>query len=354
MTPTSDHTSSSATRRGDSPTHDGTNALHLDVYGLRLLIDGDWPDIADELRRDFAWFEHEPPVDAPDVVISIQRRAPESERFGELPQAFITTRNAVFQCGSQTVVDYFGRVLSVYDRDRDQLLVQGEDHHLVHEAAYLFVLSRVGRHLDQSGLTRIHALGLSGGNGAVLLLLPSGGGKTTLALRALREPSVKLVSEDTPLLDRHGLVHPFPLRIGVNVGDEHLLPPGPVGRIERFEYGPKLVLSLDAFRDRIEERPQPLRHVVVGERSLGREGSLSPLPRRALVGPLLRDAVVGVGVAQMVEYVLERGSRDLLKQGRLAAARSRCCVPALFAQGWKLRLGRDPERNWAEVAQLLR
>ena len=50
-------------------------------------------------------------------------------------------------------------------------------------------------------------------------MLPSGGGKSTLALRALQEPGIGLISEDSPLLDRRGRLHPFPLRIGVNETD---------------------------------------------------------------------------------------------------------------------------------------
>jgi hypothetical protein len=330
------------------------SAVHLDVYGLRLRIEGDWPDVVDDLYRDFAWFAGGPSGSAPHVVLSVARRAPDPERFGAVPQAFITTRNTVFQLGERTIVDYFGSVLAVYDRARDELLVEGEDRHLVHEAAYLFLLSRIGRHLDQSRLMRIHALGLSGRQGAILVLLPSGGGKTTLALRALREPGVKLLSEDTPVLDRRGLVYPFPLRIGVNVTDADLLPDGEVRRIERLEYGAKLLLSMDAFADRIEREPQPLRHVVLGRRWLTGGGSLTRLPRRALIGPLVRDGVVGVGVAQMIEYVLRQGARDLLGQGGIAAGRARCCTRALIGtRAWQLELGRDPERNWAALMPLL-
>jgi hypothetical protein len=271
-----------------------------------------------------------------------------------VPQAFVTTRNVVFQHGTQTIVDYSGRVLAVYDRERDHFLVDGEDEQLVHEAAYLFLLSRVGRHIDDSRLMRIHALGLGGGQGAVLVLLPSGGGKTTLALRALREPGIKLISEDTPLLDRHGMVHPFPLRIGVNESDAHLLPDGEVRRIERLEYGPKLLVGLKAFNDSVPHGPQPLRHVVVGRRWLSGDASLTPLRRRALIGPLLRDGVVGLGVAQMIEYVLRKGPADLLGQGGVAASRALCCARAMVgARAWRLDLARDPEQNWAELRQLL-
>lgn len=359
-------------------------AAEFDVYGLRVRIEGRWPAVLESLGHDFAWFAHQragpssgvasrpspdPTViprsgddskvgcrpNRPLVVVRVARRPPDFGRFGEVPQAFITTRNTVFQSGAQTIVDYSGEVLALYDRSRDELLIEGEDEQLVHEAAYLFLLSRIGRHLDESHLMRIHALGLSGGQGALLLLLPSGGGKTTLALHALGAPGIKLLSEDTPILDRHGLVHPFPLRIGVNPGDAELLPEGEVRRIERLEYGPKLLLSVDAVADRIEPTPQPLRHVVLGHRWLSGGGSLSELPRRDLVGPLIRDGVIGVGVAQMIEYVLRQGARDFVRQGGVAAGRAVCCGRALIGtSAWRLDLSRDSARNWAALEPLLR
>ena len=328
--------------------------VHFDAYGLRYSLGGDWPEVVEDVRLDFEWFERPSAVERPSLHIEVARGSPELDRFGDIPAAFVTTRNVVFQDGDRTIVDYFGRALAVFDRARNHLLVEGEERHLVHEAVYLFVLSRIGEHLDRSSLMRLHGLGLSGPNGAVVVMLPSGGGKSTLALRALKEPGVKLLSEDTPVLDRRGYVHPFPLRLGINSSDADSLPAGEVRRIERLEFQPKLVLSIDAFAEQIETRPQPLRHLVVGERSLGREGGLEPVPRRALVGPLLREGVVGVGVAQMIEYVLQRGASDFFKQGGVAARRAWCCTAALSrARAWRLRLGRDHERNWAVLSQLL-
>jgi hypothetical protein len=329
--------------------------VELDVYGLRVSVDGDWEEIVEDVGRDFEWFRQLADFGPADVTVKVERRPPDPGPYAELPQAFITSRNAVFQNAHETVIDYFGRALAVYDRARDELRVQGEEAHLVHEAAYLFLLSRIGRHLDRSALTRIHALGLGGRQGAVLVLLPSGGGKSTLALRALRDPSIKLLSEDTPVLDRRGHVHPFPLRIGINEHDQRLIPEGAqVRRIERLEYGPKLLLSLGSFTNKIEPVPQPLGHVVIGARTLSKSGRLAPLPRRTLAGPLFRDAVVGVGVAQMVEYVLQSGARDVLKQGRVASSRAYNCAAALKrASAWRLELGRDPEQNFAELQRLL-
>jgi hypothetical protein len=327
----------------------------LDVYGLRILIDGDWPEVVEAARLDFEWFER--PADAgaaADVRVTVERRAPDFDSQGDLTSAFVTPRNVVYQAGARTAIDYFGRALAVLERASGRLRVQGEDVHLVHEAVYLYILSRVGEHLDARGLPRLHALGLAGRQGAVAVMLPSGGGKSTLAVRALGDATVKLLSEDSPLLDRHGLVHPFPLRIGVNTTDAALLPAGSTRQIERMEFHPKVVLALSSFADRIERTPQPLRHLVLGRRSLGRTASLEAVGRREAVGPLLRECVVGVGLYQGMEFVLQRGLRDVAGKAGTAGGRARCASACLRrAQVWRLTLGRDQERNWDVLRRLL-
>ena len=326
----------------------------LNVYGLDLRVEGDWPEVIESVAKDFSWFSA-PVAAVGSERIVVERRAPDFDSLGPLTASFVTPRNVVYADGDRQVVDYFGRALSVVDRRTGTVTVQGEDAHLVHEAAYLYLLSRVGTHLDRRGLTRLHALALSGPQGGVTVLLPSGGGKSTLALRALRDEKVKILSEDTPLLDRQGTLHPFPLRIGVNATDAETLPAERVRRIERMEFHPKLVLDLDAFADRIETIPRPLRHIVIGRRSLGRTASLYPLPRRAASGPMFREAVVGVGVYQGMEFVPQRGMRDVAGKAGIAASRAACCAAGLArARVWNLTLGRNHDANWEALSALLR
>jgi hypothetical protein len=327
----------------------------LDVHGLRVSIRGDWPEVLEELRLDFVWFESEDDSGSSDVEVVIERRPPDFDALGDVPATFVTPRNVVYRDGTRTVVDYFGRAVAVLDRDGARNVIQGEEKHLVHQAAYLFLLSRVGQYLDARRLPRLHGLGLVGGDGAVVVMLPSGGGKSTLALRALRSPGVALLSEDSPLIDRRGMAHPFPLRIGVNPTDADSLPDTQVRRIERLEFHPKLALELEAFADRVASSPQPLRHIVLGRRRLGRDARLEPAPRRAALGPLFREAVVGVGLYQGMEFVLQRGTRDVLGQSGPALTRAACCAAALArAKVWRLETGRDHDRNWAAIEPLLR
>jgi hypothetical protein len=328
-------------------------SAYFDVAGLRVAVAGDWPEVIRGLSLDFAWFRSEHGA-APDVTIEVERRAPDFGAYGELPAAFVTPRNVVYQEGPLTIVDYFGRAISVLDRPRNHLTVQGEDLSLVHEAAYHFMVSRVGEHIDASGLARLHALGLCGPKGAAAVLLPSGGGKSTLALKAIEDDRIKILSEDSPLIDRRGRMHPFPLRIGVNATDAAKLPESSVRRIERMEFHPKLALELDYFRDRIEREPQPVRHLLVGRRTLGTEARLDPLPRRAALATLLREVVVGVGIYQGMEFVLQRGPGDVLRQTGAAAGRAACSAAVLRnARVWRFTVGRDSDRNWATLRSLI-
>ena len=327
---------------------------HLDVYGLRIEVRGDWPEVLEAVRLDYAWFEAPARAADPEVEVLIERRPADFDAFGELSASFVTPRNTVYRAGERTIVDHLGHAVSVIDRGDNRMRIQGEDEHLVHDAVYYFLLGRIGEHLDARGTPRLHALGLVGAQGAVALLLPSGGGKSTLAVETLKSDGVSLLSEDSPLLDRNGLLHPFPLRIGVNAGEAALLPGGGERRIERLWLHPKVALEVDAFAERVSAEPQPLRHIVVGRRSLGREATLEPIRREAALLPLLRDGVVGVGLYQGLGYAHQLGAPELLAKLGTAARRARCCAVALArASVWRLTLGRDAERSWAALEPLL-
>jgi hypothetical protein len=327
----------------------------LEVHGLHVRLTGDWPEVLESVRLDFAWFGVMPPGprDA-DVEVVVERRPPDFEAFGAVEASFVTPRNVVYQQDGRTIIDYSGRAVSVLDRATGRLTVQGDHRALVEEAIYLFLLSRIGAHLEARGLVRLHGLSLAGRDGATTVMLPSGGGKSTLALRALGDRGVRLLSEDSALLDRRGRLHPFPLRIGINETQAATVPAGHVRRIDRIEGHTKLALEVHGFADRIESTPQPLRHLVIGRRSLGLDARLEPLPRAAALAPLLREMVVGVGIYQGMEFLLQRGLRDVTGMTSTFAGRGACAAAAVaHARVWRLTLGRDHAANWAILRRLI-
>jgi len=331
-----------------------TASLRLSVYGLQIRIQSDWPEVLDALRLDYAWFaEAADDAGEASVEIRIDRRPPDYARYPEATSTFVTPRNVVYQMRDRTLIDYFGRVLAIRDRKSGGIVVHGEDEQLVHEAVYQFLLSRLGSHFDALGMPRIHGLGLAGAQGGVVVMLPSGGGKTTLGLRALQEDGVRVLSDDSPLLDRHGVLHPFPIRMGVNEADAAKLPASHVRRIERMEFHPKLAVEVSAFSDRIGE-PVLLRHLVIGRRSLAGNAKVERLPRRRAAMTLFREAVVGVGIYQGMEFVLQHGLGDVFGKADIAAMRTARCLTALRrADVWLLTLSRDHDSNWDALRQLL-
>jgi hypothetical protein len=327
-----------------------TPTRRLEVHGLSIAVCGAWDEVTGAVARDFTWFAAAAHGE-PDLRVVLERRRPDLDGAGALTASFVTPRNVVYRDGPHTLIDYGGRALARHERGR--FVVQSEDPQLAREAAHLFLLSAIGEHLDARGLPRLHALALASDRSALALLLPSGGGKSTLALRALRDPQVRLLSEDSPLLDTRGRLHPFPLPLGLSEADGAEAR-GPVRRVERMEFAPQLLLEVEAYADRVEREPRALTDLVIGRRSLGCEAHLERIGRRAAVQPLLREGVVGVGIYQGLEFLLGHGWRDLVARRRVAATRTRASAAALRqARVWRLTLGRDRERNWEVLRSLL-
>jgi hypothetical protein len=342
----------------------------FDVHGLHLRVHGDWAEVVESLRRDFAWFEDSQDRGSAHIEVAISRQAPAYEPFGDVPADYVTEQHVVYRVNGRTVVDYLGRALAVLEAGRAS--IQGEDPQAVRRAAYDFLLSRTGDYLDGQGLPRVFGLGLAGRAGGVLVMLPPGGGKTTLALQALAADGVAFLSEVSPLIDVHGRLHPFPFPLWVRDSSPEaaLLPDRYVRHLDGQKTDPRL-LELAAFADKIPTEPQQLRHVVLGRRSLGSGSSLHALPRREAIGPLFRQSVVGFSLVQGLSFMVRRGgARDPAKEqregdtvapvrgissARRARTRLRCCTAGLSgAQVWRLDLGRDRAESWSALEPLLR
>jgi len=330
------------------------DTLRLDFHGLSIWLDGDSAEVLDTLARDFAWFRVEATAPDPDLHIEVHQERPDYDALPPLAQAFGTPRNICYRDETSTYVDYFGRGLLCHEREAGRVTITAEDADLAREIVYLFVLSSVGQHLDRRGLHRVHALGVRCGDTGVLLLLPSGGGKSTLALRLLREPDVWLLGEDTPLIDHDGKMWPFVLRLGIDPRRTDGVPARYLQTVRRMEFAPKTLVDVAAFRDRIGE-PVPVRALLIGQRSLGREPSIDTIPRSAAVSPLLRYLVVGLGVYQGLEFLLERGPLDLARRGGAVTGRVQSSARLLArASTHRFLLGRSLDDNAAALLGFMR
>lgn len=324
----------------------------FNFYGLKIAAESSSAELVEEVRRHFAYFLDRESRNA-NVTVELRHTPPPFGELPALPAAFFTPRNICFKNGSVSYLDYFGEGLAIYDRSQRHCLVYGTKSDLLHEIAYLFVLSTVGQYLDSQHIHRLHALGVTYRDKGVLLLLPSGGGKSTMALELMRQPGFMLLGEDTPLIDRRGRVLPFPLRVGVRPEQNPDIPPEYLRTVDRMEFDPKTLIDIDYFKDRIAG-PADAGFIMVGERNLGEVSEIVPLSRPKALKAMLKYMIVGLGVYQGLEFLLERGMGDLLGKGTVVASRLYNSVALLSrAPAYRFVLGRDKSRNTQTLIKFL-
>jgi hypothetical protein len=217
----------------------------FDVYGFRFSISSTVREPLEGLRQDFAFFQSDAPVDG--VMLELIDEDPPRQGLPSSDACVYTPRNVAYRANGKRYIDYHGRALGIQDEATGNLKLYSRDPGLLYEAAYLYLLSRAGEFLDSRGLHRIHALGVSIKGRAVLVLLPMGGGKSTLGLHLLNHPSVQLLSDDSPFIDRRGGVHAYPLRLGLLPGSEKAIPSEHRRSIQRMEFGAKHLVNYSYF-----------------------------------------------------------------------------------------------------------
>jgi hypothetical protein len=317
----------------------------FNFYGFIVDVSSTYPSAVEEVRRDFSYFRMSPGGEPAQVQVQMYFTPPPYTELPSVPASFSTPRNVCFRNYPITYIDYFGKGLVIFDRKEKQCVVYATDPDLIHEIAYLCILSMVGQYLDRQGIHRVHALGVSYQNRGILLLLPSGGGKSTIALELLRQPGFLLLSEDSPLIDRHGLIYPFPLRLGVRPDFETGIPPKYLRTIRRMEFDPKTLIDIEYFAGRLGTIVEP-NLIFVGERNLGEVSKISPLSCISAFKALFKYMVIGLGIYQGLEFLLERGLWDVLGKGGLVTSRLYNGLRLLSrSSSYKFILGRDTEKN---------
>ena len=324
----------------------------FDVYGFTFRLCGEAPEAIRDLASDFEFFQR-PTVTDP-LIIELIRSDPPYDGIPEREVTTYTPRNVSFAQDGYTYVDYSGRGLAIWDRKGKRFRVYTLDAHLHYEASYLFLLSRIGEALDSRGMHRLHAMAMAYQGRSVLAILPMGGGKSTLAAGLLQHPEFDFLSDDSPIVSRDGTVHAFPLRLGLLPGAERDIPPERLRKVQRMEFGPKLLVNYEYFASRVKPSADP-GIVFLGRRSLAPQCRIESAGSRASYDAMIVNCVVGLGLFQGLEFVLTQGPAAVVAKAAIAWSRFRA-ARRLFARSevYRLVLGRDVEQNAETVRKFVR
>jgi hypothetical protein len=325
----------------------------LDIYGLVIEVNCNPGNLLEEAIRPFKFFLSE--GKSPEININIEQKDPPYNSFPAIKASFSTPRNIVFKSDIQKIIDYFGNGVVIEDKTESKYNIVGCEANFLYEAFYLLIISLFGQFCDRQGFLRVHALALSYKDTAILLPIPPGGGKSTLAMAMLNTNGFKLISDDEPIVDSSGYIHPFPTRIGtLDKKKIESIPSKFVYQIDRMEFGKKFFIDYDYWQDRIEDKPLKKSVLFISHRLLNGEPSIQKASRTKALSSLIRDAVIGVGLYQGLEFILHNSSWEILSKIRVVSSRFIKAVKlASSAKTYQIYLSRNIEKNALVLKEFL-
>jgi hypothetical protein len=288
------------------------NAAILDLYGLVLECRAESSGLVSELLRPFMHFRT--CSGRPGLTIVVEEIDPPYDSFPPLAASFSTPRNTVYTDKDRKIIDYQGRGAVVQDDAGGLYRIYSRDRNLLVEIFYLLVLSVFGGFCDRRGMIRLHAMGLSYRDKAMILLMPQGAGKSTLALAMLREEEeVRYISDDDPVFTREGTILPFPRPLGISHRPTlATFPEEYIYQVNRMEFGVKFFVMNEYWKGRIETKPLDDIVLFVGRKFLNGEACIEPCSKREVLSALIANAVLGIGLYQGLEFMMSRSTGEIL------------------------------------------
>lgn len=302
----------------------------LNIYGIFITLSG-YSNIVDRLISDFKYFSSVQalPTDN-NLTINIKYINPPYEKIPEITASMYKTDCICYDYNNIRYVDYNGKCLVIFDKDKRIADIFSLNYDLLYEVSYLLLHSQVGELLDLKGFHRVHACSFSYNNESFLCILPQGAGKSTLLMHLLKNLDIKLISDDTPIIDTKGNIYPFPIRVGVcNDFDTSNIPNEFITVFNRRKFGQKKLISFDFFKNRIEETQLPI-NIIVGLRTYCDNPKIILKSKCFVFKELFKSCIVGYGLPQVIEYFLVGGFTDISRKFIIVLSRFYSCIRLLL------------------------
>lgn len=319
--------------------------MFINLHGLVIECKTDSSELSSQLMRPFHYFLKK--EDTPEVTIIVKEEDPPYKSFPSVPVSFSTPRNVVYKTDQIKIIDYFGNGVILEDRHRMTYTLYSRNRNFLAEAFYLLTISLFGQFCDMQGMLRVHALAVSHNNKAILLPIPPGGGKSTMAMALLEEKQFKLISDDEPIFNRSSHILPFPLRIGtLNTDVLSSIPKDYVYEIDRMEFGRKYFIDCKYWDSQIEK--QSLHDIVLftSQRVMNGTPSIEPVTKRLILRTLIRDAVIGIGLYQGIEFLFSHSNKEVIYKIQVVLKRLKLAMRlARVSTSFRMILSDDIQAN---------
>jgi hypothetical protein len=322
--------------------------LYLNFYGVLVKVISNDQECISFIRSDFSYFlsSSEEMMREPEITVSVFLCKPPFDRIPKgTIAAYHTKDSIVYKEGDVHYFDSSGKGMVIFDHKNKLAEIYNLQRDFLYEKSYLMIMSRVGEILDKKKLHRIHSMGVVYKGKAILCLLPMGGGKTTLTLSLLANKEFSLLSEEVPLVSNKGFLHPFPIRMGVTEGTRLSIPGEFLKSFNRTHYEPKTLIDVEFFNEQISGVAEP-GFLFIGKRVYSENPEIIKISKLKAFPSLFRLCVMGIGIPQLMEYILRFDFLDMARQFPIIFSRLWASVLLLKrSKTYELRLGYDKAGN---------
>jgi hypothetical protein len=121
-----------------------------------------------------------------------------------------------------------------------------------------------------------------------------------------------------------------------------------------MEFDPKTLIDIQYYRDKIG-KPCKIESILLGERWLSGPSSICPTSQHNGIKAFIKNSVVGLGLYQGVEFVLERTPLEIFGKTNIAFSRFRNSLKVLRkAQVYRFSMGPDIKQTEETLLKFIR
>lgn len=310
-------------------------------------------ELLSKIQHDFAWFSSDVKFHFK-MKLKLESGENLLERSDKFHFSFKSKQAQVLDCGDLRRVEYFDGALVEYDFKNELGLIHAPTTDRLHDLAIQLISSRTGKKLDQLGYHKIHACSVSLKGKVALILMPVGGGKSTLLLELLKDRELNFVSDDTPLINQKAQIAAYPFRIGkTQLPEEYPFLKEPKIKLERLGYGKKFLLGKDEIKVNVETEEISKKVLIFGVPSES-ESKIEIMSKFEAFYYLWREMVIGIGLPQIVEFYWSFGLLEMMKVIKIGFSRLFLAITLVRDNPcYRLFRGPDHTKNASLVKQIL-
>lgn len=303
--------------------------LKLNIYGFFIQIKSVDQEVLKKLKKDFNYFvvKEETKVEK---TLSIKIQDHEEHLIPRNLKATKQTSNSIyFDKGNKRYNDYYGKATTIFNYKTETVDVYFKNKSFLHEITYLLILSRSAKFMDSVGLHKIHACSVKLNKKNIVFMMGSKGGKSTLFLELIRTSDIKIISDDTPVVDRFGNIRPFPLRIGIEDKNKIFsyfpyLRDEDTYEFKREYYSKKYLVPINALKNEVSVGLKTA--LIQGVRTTRDKPLLKKISRLEMFKFLIGHMIVGVGLPIILEYFIEHNLKDHLRNTKNLFSRIKTAI----------------------------